>query len=66
VTEPTPIALADVTCWICRTPWPGPFASTRFADFGASVITIEPPGTGEIARLRGPPFYRGETAYFVP
>jgi crotonobetainyl-CoA:carnitine CoA-transferase CaiB-like acyl-CoA transferase len=35
------------------------------ADFGADVVKIEPPGTGDIARAWGPPFYVSEAAYFV-
>ena len=42
----------------------GPFASTMLADFGAEVIKIEPPD-GEISRGWGPPFYGGESVYFV-
>jgi formyl-CoA transferase/CoA:oxalate CoA-transferase len=42
----------------------GPFASTMLADYGADVIKIEPI-EGEIARHWGPPFYGGESAYFV-
>jgi crotonobetainyl-CoA:carnitine CoA-transferase CaiB-like acyl-CoA transferase len=42
----------------------GPFASTMLGDYGAEIIKIEPLD-GEIARQWGPPFYGGETAYFV-
>ncbi len=43
----------------------GPFASTMLADFGAHVVKVEPPGSGDIARAWGPPFYGSEPAYFV-
>jgi crotonobetainyl-CoA:carnitine CoA-transferase CaiB-like acyl-CoA transferase len=43
----------------------GPFASTMLADFGAHVVKVEPPGTGDISRAWGPPFYGSEPAYFV-
>ena len=42
----------------------GPFASTMLGDYGAEIIKIEPLD-GEIARQWGPPFYGGESAYFV-
>ncbi len=59
------MALADVTLLDLSHALAGPFASTMLGDFGADVIKLEPPGTGEIARAWGPPFYGGETAYFV-
>src|SRR5687768_484522 len=43
----------------------GPFASTMLADFGAHVVKVEPPGSGDISRAWGPPFYGSEPAYFV-
>ena len=43
----------------------GPLASTLLADFGATVIKVEPPGAGDIARRWGPPFSGDDSTYFV-
>ncbi|MBI3329000.1 MAG: CoA transferase [Nitrospinae bacterium] len=43
----------------------GPFCSTMLGDFGAQVVKLEVPESGDIARAWGPPFYQSETAYFV-
>lgn len=42
----------------------GPFASTQLADFGARVIKVERPATGDDTRAF-PPFLQGESAYFA-
>lgn len=43
----------------------GPYATQLLADFGASVIKIEKPGTGDDARQWGPPFLQGESLWFM-
>ncbi|HKT78589.1 MAG TPA: CoA transferase [Vicinamibacterales bacterium] len=47
----------------------GPFASTLLGDYGAEIIKIETPRSGDIARGWGPPFYERDGAvagsYFV-
>jgi len=50
-------ALDDLTVIDLSHALAGPFASTMLADYGANVIKIEPPGSGDIARGWGPPFY---------
>jgi crotonobetainyl-CoA:carnitine CoA-transferase CaiB-like acyl-CoA transferase len=57
--------LEDVTVLDLSHALAGPFCSTMLADFGASVIKLEPAGSGDIARSWGPPLPGGETSYFV-
>ncbi len=59
------MALDDVVVLDLSHALAGPFASTMLGDFGADVIKIEAPGSGDIARAWGPPFYGPEAAYFV-
>ena len=59
------LALDDITVLDLSHALAGPFASTMLGDFGARVIKVEPPGTGDISRAWGPPFYGSEPAYFV-
>ncbi|MCL6478309.1 MAG: CoA transferase [Peptococcaceae bacterium] len=42
----------------------GPFCCMQLADFGATVIKIEPPGLGDDSRYIGP-HVKGESTYFV-
>ncbi len=43
----------------------GPYCTAMLSDMGAEVIKVEPPGAGDDTRLWGPPFRRGESAYFL-
>jgi crotonobetainyl-CoA:carnitine CoA-transferase CaiB-like acyl-CoA transferase len=59
------MALDDVVVLDLSHALAGPFATTMLADYGAEVIKIEPPGSGDMSRAWGPPFYGEESAYFV-
>ncbi|MBM3943060.1 MAG: CoA transferase [SAR202 cluster bacterium] len=43
----------------------GPFCTLMLGDYGADVIKIEIPGTGDDTRQWGPPFIGSESAYFL-
>ena len=43
----------------------GPTAAMWLGDLGADVIKIENPQRGEDSRAAGPPFYHGESAFFL-
>lgn len=43
----------------------GPICGMLLGDFGADVIKIERPGTGDQSRGWGPPFVQSESAYFL-
>jgi formyl-CoA transferase/CoA:oxalate CoA-transferase len=57
-------ALSDLVVLDLSHALAGPFCSTMLGDYGAEVIKIEPL-EGEISRGWGPPFYGGESSYFV-
>ncbi len=43
----------------------GPYCTQMLADFGAEVIKVERPGSGDQSRGWGPPFLETESAYFL-
>ncbi len=43
----------------------GPYCTQLLGDFGARVIKIERPGSGDQSRGWGPPFVEGESSYFM-
>lgn len=61
----TTAALDDITVLDLSHALAGPLASTMLADFGAKVIKVETPGSGDIGRHWGPPFHGDDSAYFV-
>lgn len=43
----------------------GPYCTMMLADFGAEVIKVEQPHTGDLTRQWGPPWMGGESAYYL-
>ncbi len=43
----------------------GPYCTMLLADYGADVLKVERPGEGDVTRAWGPPFFNGESAYFL-
>lgn len=43
----------------------GPFCTQLLGDMGAEIIKIEQPGKGDDTRQWGPPWFQGESAYYL-
>lgn len=43
----------------------GPYAAQLLGDFGATVVKVEKPGTGDDARHWGPPFLNGASLWYL-
>lgn len=56
--------LSDLTIIDLTRVLSGPYCTMYFADMGANVIKVEPPG-GDDTRNWGPPFVNGESSYFM-
>jgi len=60
-----PTLLTDVRILDLTTSIAAPYATLLLADYGAEVIKVERPGTGDDARAWGPPFLEGESLWFL-
>ena len=43
----------------------GPYCTMLLAQYGAEILKIEDPCTGDVGRSWGPPFTAGEASYFL-
>jgi formyl-CoA transferase len=59
------VALAGIRVVDLTRSLAGPYCTMMLGDLGADVIKIERPGRGDESRGWGPPFVRGESAYFL-
>ena len=58
-------ALQDIQVLVLTRALAGPFCTLMLGDYGADVIKIEIPETGDDTRHWGPPFIGDESAYFL-
>lgn len=58
-------ALSDIRVLDLTQAMAGPICGMLLGDFGADVIKIERPGSGDQSRGWGPPFVQSESAYFL-
>ena len=64
-TPNAPAALDGITVLDLTRVLSGPYCTMMLADMGARVIKVEQPGKGDDTRAWGPPFVKGESAYFL-
>ena len=62
---PEPGPLAGLTVLDLTRVLSGPYCTMLLGDMGARVIKVEHPGRGDDTRAWGPPFVKGESAYFL-
>jgi crotonobetainyl-CoA:carnitine CoA-transferase CaiB-like acyl-CoA transferase len=43
----------------------GPYCTMLLAQYGAEILKIEDPATGDVGRSWGPPFTGGEASFFL-
>lgn len=60
-----PNVLSDIRVLDLTQAMAGPICGMLLGDFGADVIKIERPGSGDQSRGWGPPFIESESAYFL-
>src|SRR5919197_1094192 len=65
MTEFNPGPLAGIRVLDLTRVLAGPYCTMFLGDLGAEVVKIEQPGVGDDTRGWGPPFARGESAYFL-
>ena len=62
--ETAPLPLEDIRVLDLSHALAGPYCTMVLGDLGADVVKVEPP-SGDHSRQWGPPFIKGESAYFL-
>ncbi|MEV5647085.1 CoA transferase [Nocardia sp. NPDC052254] len=65
MTATTPGALSGIRIVDFSRVLAGPYATMLLSDFGADVTRLERPNVGDDTRGWGPPWYEGESTYFL-
>jgi crotonobetainyl-CoA:carnitine CoA-transferase CaiB-like acyl-CoA transferase len=65
IISPVPSALDSIRVIELAEAFAGPYCAMLLGDFGADVIKVERPGTGDQTRSWGPPFAGGQSTYFL-